>query len=599
MKTTSHTFHIPVMGTGFTIDTPLKVARYGISSVISLVDDVLIEQIRKYHAETSGEPYEPIPHNSPDYRARRITAYLNLVHRLLEKQVQKLQSEPFSPGSDITRYYELLPECAQKEKYHRMLQSQPEEKAKLENELRQEAVPGTIDVNIMTKLDKALYQNGVPAGPEYSDAMSALRGFALSDLESSLVLSAGMNPHLYGYISQFEDFLPINGKLPKKSIILKVSDYRSAEIQGKFLAKKGVWISEFRIESSLNCGGHAFANKGHFVGPILEEFRTHKEDLRQSLFSLYSKALHHKNIVLESPLPTRVTVQGGIGTAEEDQMLRDFYKVDGTGWGTPFLLVPEATNVDDTHLRRLCQAEEKDVALSDSSPLGVPFWTLKTSESEAVRMERIEQDKPGSPCVKRFLISDTEFTEHPLCKASSAYQKMKINQLETAPMDQALREVIKNQVLAKSCICHDLAGGATIKYGIDTKATTAVCCGPNIVNFSKVATLEEMVGHIYGRGSIMSNPDRKHVFIEELKIYVNYFRKEVWKSSFEYFKIDPKYLAEFKENLLAGIEYYQAAAEKICKTDKDKFLSDLVRLKSEIENISFSEARPEPVSALI
>ena len=27
----AHTFHIPVMGTGFTIDTPLRVAKYGIS----------------------------------------------------------------------------------------------------------------------------------------------------------------------------------------------------------------------------------------------------------------------------------------------------------------------------------------------------------------------------------------------------------------------------------------------------------------------------------------------------------------------------------------------------------------------------------------
>ena len=36
-----HTFHIPVMGTGFTIDTPIKVAKYGISSVVSLVDDII------------------------------------------------------------------------------------------------------------------------------------------------------------------------------------------------------------------------------------------------------------------------------------------------------------------------------------------------------------------------------------------------------------------------------------------------------------------------------------------------------------------------------------------------------------------------------
>ena len=45
----SHTFHIPVMGIGFTIDTPIKVAHLGISSVISLVDDILIEKIRKHY----------------------------------------------------------------------------------------------------------------------------------------------------------------------------------------------------------------------------------------------------------------------------------------------------------------------------------------------------------------------------------------------------------------------------------------------------------------------------------------------------------------------------------------------------------------------
>jgi hypothetical protein len=43
-------------------------------------------------------------------------------------------------------------------------------------------------------------------------------------------------------------------KLNKK-IILKVSDFRSAMIQGTF-GKKKVWVSEYRIESGLNCGGH-------------------------------------------------------------------------------------------------------------------------------------------------------------------------------------------------------------------------------------------------------------------------------------------------------------------------------------------------------
>ena len=79
-----HTFHIPVMGTGFTIDTPLRVARYGISSVISLVDDGLIEQMRKLHCGRFGEPYQEIPAGEQDSRARRITAYLNFVGRIVE-----------------------------------------------------------------------------------------------------------------------------------------------------------------------------------------------------------------------------------------------------------------------------------------------------------------------------------------------------------------------------------------------------------------------------------------------------------------------------------------------------------------------------------
>ena len=109
MPTPPHTFFIPVMGTGFTIDTPIHIAKYGISSVISLVDDVLIEQVRKVHCKKWGEPYEEIKNRDEDARARRITAYLNLVDRLVQKQVEELQASPFQEGSEITRYYEMLP----------------------------------------------------------------------------------------------------------------------------------------------------------------------------------------------------------------------------------------------------------------------------------------------------------------------------------------------------------------------------------------------------------------------------------------------------------------------------------------------------------
>ena len=46
-----HTYHIPVMGTAFTAETPLRVAQYGINSVIALADDVLLERLRKIYSK--------------------------------------------------------------------------------------------------------------------------------------------------------------------------------------------------------------------------------------------------------------------------------------------------------------------------------------------------------------------------------------------------------------------------------------------------------------------------------------------------------------------------------------------------------------------
>ena len=52
-----HTFHIPVMGLGYTIDTPVKVARFGISSVISIIEDHLVERMREFHTVKSEEKF--------------------------------------------------------------------------------------------------------------------------------------------------------------------------------------------------------------------------------------------------------------------------------------------------------------------------------------------------------------------------------------------------------------------------------------------------------------------------------------------------------------------------------------------------------------
>jgi hypothetical protein len=64
-----HTFHIPVLGLGYSVDTPIKVSHLSISSVISIVDDRMIERMRKYYASNIGENYIPISEDEVDFRS--------------------------------------------------------------------------------------------------------------------------------------------------------------------------------------------------------------------------------------------------------------------------------------------------------------------------------------------------------------------------------------------------------------------------------------------------------------------------------------------------------------------------------------------------
>jgi len=583
-----HTFFIPVMGIGFTIDTPLKVARYGISSVISLVDDTFIEQMRRYHCEQAGEPYQEIARGEEDARARRITAYLDLVDRLVGRQVEALKNSPFEKDSEITRYFRLLPEGPLKGLYDEMVRTpKPEEKARMQEKLRGMIVPGSIDVNIMTKVDRTVYKDGKALPPEFSDARSALRGFAKSTVRSSTVFSAGLNPALYTYTANFEDFYPDASGLIKKKITLKVSDFRSAEIQGKFLAKKGLWVSEYRVESGLNCGGHAFPTAGHLLGPILDEFCSKREQLIGQTYEVFSKALRAGNRVDQgTPPEVRITASGGIGTAEEHEFLLKYYHLDSAGWGTPFLLVPEVTNVDEGHLQKLCAAGPDDIFLSAASPLRVPFWNLRNSASEMNRGKLIEEGRPGSPCPKGHAkIFDREFTSTPECISTRNYISQKLSQLEKEDIPEARKEWLRKDILAKSCICHDLSGGARIKYGIDKTANPAICCGPGIVNFNRMASLEEMADHIYGRLSLFARSDRTHMFLRELSLYVDHLKEEAEKFTLGVTTNGPKYYHEFRENLARGIEYYRSLAKEFVEDRRQVFLAELKEQKEALEKI--------------
>ncbi|RYD89836.1 MAG: hypothetical protein EOP54_24940, partial [Sphingobacteriales bacterium] len=454
-----HTFHIPVLGLGFSVDTPLKVARYGISSVVSIVDDELTERMREFHSVQNGLPYTPILKNSVDHRARRITAYLNLLNQLVQQQFVELKQQSFGMGADIDKYFDLLPETSPLKQYYlkMMEMTEPQRKALMQDKLRESMQPGSIDVNIMSKVDRVNYdKHGQSIGDIYTDALAALRGFALSDVKSSVTLSAGMNPKLYSYLENFDCFFPDADGIIQKKVILKVSDYRSALIQAKFLAKKGIWVHEFRIESGLNCGGHAFATDGLLLGPILEEFKQKREELGNELRDIYFAALTAKGCKYVTVPTQRVSVQGGIGTAYEDDFLRCYYQLDATGWGSPFLLVPEATNVDNDTLQNLATADKDDFYVSAASPLGILFNNFRKSTAEQLRVQRIEKGRPGSPCTKKFLVTNTEFTEQPICTASRQYQHLKIEQLQNAELEPGELQKQIDTITEKICLCEGL-----------------------------------------------------------------------------------------------------------------------------------------------
>jgi len=562
-----HTFHIPVMGTGHSVDTPIRVAPLGISSVISLVDDLLLEKIRKYYTSKFNLPYVKIPRDAQDGRAERITAYLDTVYKIVLKKMEEIKRQPFFKDNHKHQYFELLPEeSLLRKKYETLLKMKSGyERDALEKDLTSRMKPGSIDVNIMVTVDRSHFdKNGNPLGDEFSDAKAGLRGYANSCLDSGIVYSAGFNRRLFSYMTRFKDFYRDKMGRIKKRIILKVSDFRSALVQGKFLAKKGLEVHEFRIESGLNCGGHVFASNGILLPVFLEEFREKGKSLMsefQPLIEKYYKKMgwdYPESELNDCPL---ITVQGGIGTHGEVRRLKEF-NIDRTGWASPFLLVPEVTRVDATTRELLRQAQEDDLYMSDVSPLGIPFNNVHNTGSEIWTRKRVAEGRPGSPCPKGILMSNTEFTEKPICLASREYQKTKLKEIDLMDISGDEKARLCKKVMEKTCICEHLANGAFITLGIakEKNSPQSICPGPNIEWFDKFYTLVEMVDHIYGRGPSLVSSKRPHMFAKEIVMYVEYFEKMVADSSLTTAAI--KALLEFKNNLEAGLDFCLEIAHK-------------------------------------
>ena len=112
---------------------------------------------------------------------------------------------------------------------------------------------------------------------------------------------------------------------------------------------------------------------------------------------------------------------------------------------------------------------------------------------------------------------------------------------------------------------------------IDLKPSekVTVCPGPNLAYFSKISSLREMVDHIYGRKNLLDNRPRPHMFLKELNMYLEIFKKrfEDFKKNVDDSK-EKKQLQRFQKNMNEGINYYK----DLFKEKKTEVVDELEKL---------------------
>jgi hypothetical protein len=322
------------------------------------------------------------------------------------------------------------------------------------------------------------------------------------------------------------------------------------------------------------------------MGPILEEFRNGIEKFSEELHSMCNAALTSggrsgqllkRNILLSA--------QGGFGTHEEHEFARKYYGLHSIGWGSPFLLVPEVMNIDDETLRLLNNSSKQDYYMSNSSPLGIPLNTVRNTSSGREIAERIASGKPGSPCYHQYLASDTEFSERPLCTASRAYQRRKLQQLSaTAKGDEEPCKKTEQEILDKDCLCEGLSASAYVMHGIPRYKGLkgiAVCPGPNLAYFSGIFSLQEMADHIYGRKNLLNKEYRPFLFVNELHLYVRYFIDHVAITD-QGDQKSRKKSTSFLSNLLAGVNYCESILSDLPLSEnvRDTTRAELAEVRS-------------------
>src|SRR5690606_40018569 len=126
--------------------------------------------------------------------------------------------------------------------------------------------------------------------------------------------------------------------------------------------------------------------------------------------------------------------------------------------------------------------------------------------------------------------------------------------------EQAYQEAAA-AIVEKDCLCEGLAAPAVLTNGIPPKnnlKAVTVCPGPNLAYFSTIASLKEMVGHIYGTANLLNSRFRSNLFVNELRLYIDYLKKEIEKHQHDFNEKRSAHYQAFRDNLLGGIAYYRS-----------------------------------------
>jgi hypothetical protein len=197
---------------------------------------------------------------------------------------------------------------------------------------------------------------------------------------------------------------------------------------------------------------------------------------------------------------------------------------------------------------------------------------------------RIEHDKPGAPCVKKYASLSKEFGNKAICLASRIYQSKKIKELKAKNEDPQTFKAEFDAITDKSCICNGLGTSVLLINKMSTKIegkAVAVCPGPNAAYFSEIVSLQRMTDHIYGRANIIKRTDRPHMFVKELGLYIEYLGRKIEETPGPFTNKQIEYFHEFISNLKDGINYYRKLFSEKFSSGKN-MLNELLRAESTI-----------------